>query len=79
MTSDLIEQRRRRPSGHDGIRHCVGVTLVDVARLIDAALALHAAALLNHMRGLVRRRVQAACCSHLNPMLLRTPGKPVSP
>jgi hypothetical protein len=54
MTSDLIEQRRRRLSSDYGIRHGVGVTLVGVAGLVDAILELYAAALLNNVRGLMR-------------------------
>jgi hypothetical protein len=54
----LIEQRLRRSSRHDGVGHCVGVTLVSVARLVDAVLELHAAALLHDVCGLVRRRVE---------------------
>src|SRR4029079_5850777 len=40
------------------ISKCVGVALVDGAGLVDVALQLDAAALLDDMRGLVRRGVQ---------------------
>jgi hypothetical protein len=41
------------------IRDLVGVTLVGIAGAADAAREVHAGALLQHVRGLVRRGVQA--------------------
>src|SRR5690242_19813170 len=59
VTGGLIEQRCGRPSGDDCIRHGVGVTLVGVTWLIDTTFEPYTAALLNDVRGLVRRCMQA--------------------
>src|SRR5262249_3384365 len=61
ITGDLVKQRGGRPSGYDGIRHRVGVTLVGIARLVDASLEMNAAALLNNVRRLVCRGVEVRC------------------
>jgi hypothetical protein len=51
---NLIEHRLGRLSSDDAIGDRVGVTLVLIAWLIDAALELYPAALLDHVRSLVR-------------------------
>jgi len=53
-----IEQRLGRLALHDEVRNRVGVLLVAIRRLADAALELDAAALLDDVRGLVRRGVE---------------------
>ena len=53
-----VEERRRRLAANDEIRDRVGVALVGVAGGADAALQRDAAALLDHVRGLVRGGVE---------------------
>jgi hypothetical protein len=55
---EWVEERHRRSTRDDGIGDRVRMALIGVARLIDTALELHSAALLDDVRGLVRRRVQ---------------------
>jgi hypothetical protein len=54
----LIEQQLRRSAGDHRIRDLVGVPFVGVAGLADSALQLDATALLDDVRGLVRRSVE---------------------
>jgi len=55
----LIEKPLGTLAAYDRIRHLVGVPLVRVAGFADAALQLHAAALLRDVRGLVGCCVEA--------------------
>jgi hypothetical protein len=50
-----IKKRLRRPACNHGIRNRIRVALVRIADLAEAALQLHAAALLDDMRRFVRR------------------------
>jgi len=54
----VIEQVLGGPPRDHPIGDRVGVALVRIARLADPAFELHAATLLHHVRGLMRRRVQ---------------------
>lgn len=57
-TGHRRQQRRRRFAGHDLVGNRVGMLLVCVADLADAALELYAGALLNDVHGLVGGGVQ---------------------
>ena len=54
----LVEHRLGRLAAHDEIGDRVGVPLVGVPGASDAAGQAHAAALLHHVRRLVRRQVE---------------------
>jgi hypothetical protein len=55
----LVEERRRRCSGDDGVGHGVRMPLVWIrGAAVDPALELDAAPLLDDVRRLVRRRVE---------------------
>jgi hypothetical protein len=56
---ELVEERRCGLSSDDSISDCVRVALVDAARMIDAALELHVAALLHDVGSFVGRGVKA--------------------
>jgi len=54
----MIEEILRALALHDAVGDGVGVPLVGIADLADAALQLHAGTLLDDVRGLVRRGVE---------------------
>ena len=56
---DLVEQRLGRASGDDCVGDLISVALVGITLFAHATLQVNAAALLHHVRGLVRRRMEA--------------------
>jgi hypothetical protein len=56
--SEAVERRLRRAALHDQRCDLVGVSLVRITGLVDAALQLDTAALLDHVSRLVRDREQ---------------------
>jgi hypothetical protein len=58
---ELVEQGLAGFAAHHRVGDAVGVLLVAVADLADAAAQLHAGLLLQHVRRLVRRGVQRRC------------------